>query len=423
MLHFNQFSKLKEATIVNQTTYTTGHKLELRKTAKDVLKDALKGDIELADPQEAIELVIGKGTASVYVKSGGQVYKIVGSESGINGSFNHAGGGKSDTHKKTRCKEAMSVIVFKHWQETGSLIDEDSAIKELTKWGADPSVYGSTYYTSAKLQLESFKKIKRMGTMHFEFQGDTYSAPIYAKAKALGGPKSADNWNPADIWLFNDSWKGNLKTELDKIEHIQELNLWIRRHYVKKNIVPISLKQASGKSHIELIEPIKYKNRQLDYDFTLNRIIIAGSCKSVFVETNSGFQFKANARAAKDNPNLFYEGTMKKENFSMGAIDKPEWDRFSRGEVPAGKTIKPTDGLLSRSLATYTKYKDVILQKDNENLWAPDFNSMDNLAKQRYIHCADFLKFVMENYEETIRFGFFASMKVSDINSMYLKIK
>jgi hypothetical protein len=416
---------IREATIVNQSNYGPGHKLVLRKKANKKIQDIMAGtEIEIATPNSgAEELKIGKGTEVVYIKTGNKIVKLIGSTSAINNSFNHAGGGKSNTHKTTRCKEALSLIIFKYYHESGSTLDEESAIRELKDWDADPLVYKSVYYSSAILQLVSFKKIKRMGDMIFEFQGDSNSAKIYAKAKILGAPKSADNWNPADIWLFNKSFASSIDSDLTKMKHLQELNLWIRKNYVTKNIVPISLKQASGKSSIELIEPIKYKNRKLDYDFSLNRIQIAGTCKSVFVETNSGFTFKANARAAKTNPNLFYEGTMKKENFAMGAIDKTSWDAFSSGKVPNGTDISPSKALLDRALETYNKYSQHIVKNDNAVLWEPDFITMDKLFQQRYITCADFLKFIMENYEETIRFGFFSSMKVSDKNSMYLKIK
>lgn len=427
ILSFKQFDsvlKLNEATIVNQSDYGPGHKLELRKTANKTIAAAMGKDIEIAaETADAEEVKVGTGTESVYIKTDGKILKIIGSASTINNSFNHAGGGKSDTHKKTRCKEAMSVIIFKHYLEKGSTMSEEDAIKELPKYDADPAVYNSVYYSSAVLQLVSFRKIKRMGDMIFEFQGDTYSAKIYAKSKVLGAPASPDNWNPADIWLFNSKFAGSMDSELSKINHIQELNLWIRRNYLSKNIVPISLKQAEGKSSIELIEPIKYKDRKLKYDFTLNKIQIAGTCKSVFVETKSGFTFKANARAAKDNPNLFYEGTMKNENFSMGAIDKTAWDEYSKGEVPNGKDIKPTPALLKKAAATYKKYSKNIAKKDNDVLFNPDFKKMDELFQQRYIHCADFLRFIMENYDDAIKFGFFASMKVTAINSMYLKIK
>ena len=183
------------------------------------------------------------------------------------------------------------------------------------------------------------------------------------------------------------------------------------------------MKQAAGKSSIELIEPIKYKDRKLKYDFSLNKVQIAGTCKSVFIETKSGFTFKANARAAKTNPNLFYEGTMKGENFSMGAIDKTSWDAYHKGAVPNGKDIKPTNALLKNAARIYKKYNSSISKKDNDVLFNPNFREMDILFQQRYIHCADFLDFIMSNYEESMKFGFYASMKVSAINSMYLKIK
>lgn len=428
LLSFKQFKSvlsLSEASIVNQTNYGPGHKLELRKSANKTIADAMGKDIEIAAANpDAEELKVGSGTESVYIKTDNKIIKIIGSKSSINNAFNHAGGGKSDTHKTTRCKEAMSVIVFKHYHENNSTIEEEDAIKELPKYDADKSVYKSVYYNSAVLQLTSFRKIKKMGdNMIFEFQGETNSAKIYAKSKVLGAPASPDNWNPSDIWLFNSEYASKIDSELEEIKHIQELNLWLRRNYLKKNIVPISLKQATGKSSIELIEPIKYKDRKLKYDFTLNKIQIAGTCKSVFVETKSGFIFKANARAAKDNPNLFYEGTMKSENFAMGAIDKTAWDSYSQGKVPNGKDIKPTTALLKKATSTYKKYKNNISQKDNDVLFKPDYNKMDELFKQRYIHCADFLSFIMENYDETMKFGFYASMKVSGINSMYLKIK
>ena len=107
----------------------------------------------------------------------------------------------------------------------------------------------------------------------------------------------------------------------------------------------------------------------------------------------------------------------------MGAIDKTAWDEFHKGKVPNGKDIKPTIRLLNGAKATYKKYNRNIVKKDNDVLFNPDFTKMDNLFQQRYIHCADFLKFIMENYDEAMKFGFYASMKVSAIISMYIKIK
>ncbi|MEO1917670.1 hypothetical protein [Candidatus Thioglobus sp.] len=415
---------LDEATIVNQKTYGAGHKLVVRATANKEIKSHFSKEVELAgETADVEELQIGKGTESVFIKDGKKITKVIGSTSTLNSSFNHAGGGKSDTHRTTRCKEALSLIVFKHWHESGSVIEEEAAIALLPKWDAETSVYKTVYYTSALLQLKSFKKIKQMKAMIFEFQGDTFSAKIYAKAKMLGAPSKADNWNPADLWLFNKAFASTMASELKEIKFIDELNHWIRRNYSFKNIVPISLKQATGSSSIELIEPIKYQNKTIEYDLRLKRVIIAGTTKSVFVESVSGFTFKANARSSAGNPTLFFEGTMAKENFAMGAIDKSTWNAYSKGAVPNASDIKPTKALMKSSLKTFKKYKGEIVQKNNDNLWNPDFESMDVLAQRRYITCADFLKFIMESYDDTMKFGFFASMKVSKINSMYLKIK
>lgn len=420
------FAKMlqNEASIVNQNKYGPGHKLVVRKSANRIVSGLFKNEVEISSPtNDAEEVKISGGSDSVYINSGGTVYKLVGTKSSIENSFNHAGGGKSDTNKKTRAKEAISLIVFKYYLEKGGIIGEDDAIDQMNNWNADPSVYTTNYYESAVLQLSSFKRIRNLKSMIFEFQGDKHSAKIYKKMKDLNGPSSVDNWNPADIWLFNDSYVNSMDSELNKMKHLQELNIWLKRNYIKKNIIPISLKQASGKSTIELIDPQKYIKREIEYDLSLTRIVIAGSLKSVFVETKSGFTFKANARSKETNPNLFYEGTMKGENFAMGAISKNEWDKFSKGEVPSGTSIKPTPALIQKAKNTYNAYKRYILLKDNDILFNPDISKMDELLQQRYIHCGDFLKFIMENFDEAMKFGFYASMKVSENNSMYIKIK
>lgn len=418
---FNDY--LNEASIVNQTDYLPGHKVELSKRAKKEYADALKGNIELAEPTDDAQ-EIGSGNAFVYVKAGGKTYKVLGTKSGIENSFNHAGGGKSDTHKKTRCKEAISLILFKAAHD-GKEVSEEEAIDMLPDYGAEQSVYNTNYYIGAKLQTQNFKRIKpiRGKKLIFEFQGDKYSKKIYNKKRELGGPSNDDNWNPADVWLFESSFAGRLDAELGDITTLNELNFWLRKSFLTGLICPISLKLPDKKSKMELINPLKYKNKKLDYDFSLDRMVIAGSLKSCFIETKSGYTFKANARAGKNNPNLYLEGTFKGENFAMGAIDAKLWDDYHNGSVLIGNQIKPDNRLLEKSKRVFNKYKRNILQKDNDILFNPDFKEMDTLLQQRYIAVATLVRFVMTNYEDTIRWSFFTAMKVSDTNSMYIKIK
>lgn len=416
---------LDEASIV-KGKYDAGHKLELSRRAPPHFVKALGKDIELADATDDM-IEVGTGTESIIVKSGGKVYKVNGTKSGINGAFNHksGGGGKADTHKATRVKEAISLLMFKNYQENGSPIKEEDAIELLPSLNAEADLYIEKFYDSALLQLSSYKKLKliRGKTLTFEFQGDKYSKKIYDKAKALGAPASADNWNPADLWIFETSFTSSITSELSDIETLNELNFWIRKSYLMGKVAPISLKQAKGKSTMELVNPIKYKNKKLTYDFNLNRITIAGSLKSVFIETNSGFTFKANSRGAASNPTLYLEGTMKQENFAMGAIDAKLWQKYHGGKVLNGTTIKPTTALLNSSKKIFNKYKSNITKKNNDILWNPDFKKFDNTLQQRYIAAASLLDFVMSDYNDVMRWGFFTAMKVTDTNSMYVKIK
>ena len=421
LISFKEY--LEEASIV-KGRYGAGHKIQPSKRAKDYITDKIKGEVELADPTDNAE-EIGSGAESIYVKSGNKVYKINGSKSGINDSFVHAGaGGKSDTHKTTRAKEAASLIVFKTYQENGSVVSEDDMLDQFPSYDADVDVYRSGYYDSAILQLEAYKRLKLLKgkSLVFEFQGDVNSKKIYDKAKTLGAPAKPDNWNPADLWIFEKSFATKLTSELSEIQSLNELNFWIRKSYLTGLLAPISLKASEGKAKIALINPLKYKNKKLNYDFSLDRVVIAGSLKSVFIETKSGFIFKANARSAATNPTLYLEGTMKSENFSMGAIDAKLWQSYHGGKVLNGTSIKPTKQLLNSSKAIFTKYKRNILEKNNDVLWKPNFDQMDTVRQQRYIAAASLLDFVMNDFDTIIRWGFFTSMKVTDTNSMYVKI-
>jgi len=297
-------------------------------------------------------------------------------------------------------------------------------LDQFPSYDADVDVYRSGYYDSAILQLEAYKRLKLLKgkSLVFEFQGDVNSKKIYDKAKTLGAPAKPDNWNPADLWIFEKSFATKLTSELSEIQSLNELNFWIRKSYLTGLLAPISLKASEGKAKIALINPLKYKNKKLNYDFSLDRVVIAGSLKSVFIETKSGFIFKANARSAATNPTLYLEGTMKSENFSMGAIDAKLWQSYHGGKVLNGTSIKPTKQLLNSSKAIFTKYKRNILEKNNDVLWKPNFDQMDTVRQQRYIAAASLLDFVMNDFDTIIRWGFFTSMKVTDTNSMYVKI-
>ena len=423
VVNFKQY--ITEASIV-KGKYEAGHKLELSRRAPPHFVKALGKDIELADATDDM-IEVGTGTESIIVKSGDKVYKVNGTKSGINGAFNHksGSGGKSDTHSATRVKEAISLLMFKHYQENGSAIEEEDAIALLSTMDAKEELYTEKFYDSALLQLVSYKKLKliRGKTLTFEFQGDKFSKKIYAKVKELGGPAKSDNWNPADLWIFETSFTSSITSELSDIETLNELNFWVRKSYLMGKLAPISLKQSTGKSTMELINPIKYKNKKLTYDFNLSKITIAGSLKSVFIETNSGYQFKANSRGAATNPTLYLEGTMSQENFAMGAIDAKLWQKYHGGAVLNGTSIKPTTALLNASKKIFNKYNSNITKRNNDILWKPDFKKFDNTLQQRYIAAASLLDFVMKDYTDVMKWSFFTAMKVTDTNSMYVKIK
>jgi len=430
MKAFKEF--ISEMTLVNrsQGEYPVGTQIKLSKTPNKGLVDLLKANN--LNTNSTIEIVdkfskeIGSGPFGINLSFDGVRVRINATQTVLNSSFAKLGGGKADTHKLTRVKEAASLVVFKHYQETGSVIDYSDAERQISRYGAESSFFNDRYYQSAILQLDSYKKLRQLkGQYVFEFQQDQYSKLIYDTAKKVGGISSYDNWNPGDLWLFRTGYVNVMSNELSRIINLNELNFWIRKNFLLGNVVSISLKASDKKSSLEIINPTKYKNKKLDYDFSLNRILIANSLKSCFIETNSGYTFKANARAKENNPTLYLEGTFKQENFSMGAIDAMAWKNYTKGIVKNGTGFSYTDRDLEESMKTFRRFSGaIVINSTNEEvLLKPDYHNWDDTKKRRYISIASLLDFVMRDFNEVIRWSFFTAMKVADTNSMYAKIK
>ena len=116
VLNFKQY--LEEASIV-KGKYPAGHKLQLSNKPKPYISKVLgtAKSIELSDATDDM-IEVGSGSESIIVKADGKVYKVNGAKTSINNSFNHKSGssGKGDTHKATRVKEAVSLLMFKNYQ-------------------------------------------------------------------------------------------------------------------------------------------------------------------------------------------------------------------------------------------------------------------------------------------------------------------
>ena len=356
------------------------------------------------------------------------------------GSGSKKEGGKISPQVATRCKEIMSLIIFKNWTDNSKIIEIEKAIALMSKYKADVDLCEpklEIYYQSALNQLKAFKKINIPKGAVYELQRENYSRPIYTKAKELGAT-DADSWNPADLWIFAID-KSTIKQEIKDFETLSELNDWLSKKYNSHEVFAISLKQVEGvnsKANLEIMQPATRDTglSANDLDFTLKTIYLPPSLKSERYVTNSGFILWANAKRSASNPELYFEGKMEKSKVFLGNIDKGTFTDFirERSTYPPALSIEPTKTLMDQSRAIYIKYADKIRIDPKEKTDQSIFKvlgigkgvlpEMTHLKKQRYIHLAYFLNFMMNNYDEAMKKAYTLAKSITPSSPMHLKI-
>lgn len=265
----------------------------------------------------------GKGSkVDVYFKDNrGEIIKLSGTSGKFNTTFNHNGGGKSDTGALTEVKELISLFVLLN----GAGVTEEQAIDSLTDKQAD--LYDSLFYRSAIKQFHSFSLFGHDTTSGYvgERQKGEYSTKIYDIAKKVTG-LHPDNWNPADVWLFKKSFLGEMNSFLNnfdvKVHPIIELNNWVYENTKNGNILPVSLKQIEDKNQAHT-EVVATNNVFPEHNYSVNEVAInLDTFNNFIVWTESGFGVRVGKKGSTDGFGIFAEGKEKGLSRSIGAIDK-----------------------------------------------------------------------------------------------------
>ena len=212
---------------------------------------------------------VAKGNKSITLKDDrNKIVLIEGSESSINGSFNHfTKNAKSNTNVLTEIKELVSMHLFESYIERGRVLKEEE-VKSMV--GKTKSVYetlfDSFYYESALKQLNELKKYKLKKGYHYERQKGSMTHELYKLARGLTG-KLDDNWNPGDVWMIRKNY--NMKPLLNS-KSANELNGELTKAFKKRDVIPISLKQVEkAQATSSIVDPSKLMTQKLDPSGTL----------------------------------------------------------------------------------------------------------------------------------------------------------
>ena len=430
------------ASITNSTKYGEGHAIvfkdklpatrlnELRRLNYQPTVDIFKISKDRNfKPEIVIEAGSGNESVNLIDKRRKKV-TIIGSASGIDGLFNHAGkSGKANTNLLTEIKETFSLVIFRAHTEMNKKLSEDEAIKEVEK--IIPRVmdnYQSVYYNSAIKQLVEYKKYAKDRGYEYERQGGKQTQKLYATARKLTN-KLSDNWNPADVWAIR---KGFDMKPLYDAREAAELNLRLVDAYEKRDILPISLKQVEkDRAKSSVIDPAKLFNQKLDLDLSYDQTDLSDTYKNFILKTKSGFAIRAGFKASAVTLNVSLEGRFIGAGYQTGAVDAKIYTQYMQDKynykLRSSTVSKNEHEIAKKELKEIFRKKNRLSNTIKNYEHAIDlFENADDLTKDRFSNLISYLySFLIlpKNFEEHMKFTYLCSKKITSDSSMYIIIE
>lgn len=430
------------ASITNNSKYGEGHGVvfkdklpamrlnELRRLNYRPLVDVFKITKSKGfKPDTVIEAGTGKDSVNLIDKRNKKI-QIIGSASGIDNLFNHAGGSsKANTNLLTEIKETFSLVLFRAQTETGRLLKEDEAIKEVEK--IIPRImdnYTTTYYTSAVKQLAEYKKYAKGRDYEYERQGGKHTKKLYEVARKLTG-KLNDNWNPSDVWAIKRNF--DMKPLYDSVT-ASELNLKLYKAFDERKILPISLKQVEkDRAKSSIIDPAKLFTQKLDLDLSYDQTDLSDTYKNFILKTKSGFAIRAGFKASAVTLNVSLEGRFIGAGYQTGAVDAKVYTAYMKDNYNykvRSSSVQPSDyetakKELKEIYRRSNKLSNTIKNYDH----AIDlFENADKLTKDRFANLISYLYsflIIPKDFEKHMQFAYLSSKKVSSDSSVYVIIE
>ena len=430
------------ASIVNNPKYGEGHQL--------VLKDKLSGSMASSfrqlgyepgksifkitlkkTPQPTKSFKVSEGNKSIlFFDKNNKKIILEGSESGINGIFNHySANAKSKTGLLTQIKETFSLEIFKNYFELNKTLKEEQAIELVSKTiSVAKENYDSVYYTSAIKQLDELKKFVKKKNYTYERQGADRTKELYIVARKLTN-KLSDNWNPGDVWMIQKNF--DMKPLLQS-KTASELNAKLTAAFNKRDVLPISLKQVElPKAKSSIIDPSNMMNQKLDLDLKFDRVDLSETFNNFIVITKSGFAIRCGFKASATTLNVSLEGRFIGAGFQTGAVDAKVYTKEVKEthnfDLRSSEVNKNDYTVSKKELKQmFDKYNRLSNTIDNYNTAIKLFDKGNKLVKDRFANLMSYMYsflIIPKKFEEHMKFCYFTSKKITTDSSIYLIIQ
>jgi hypothetical protein len=299
---------------------------------------------------------LGKG--KVFIDTKGNAYGLSAFKKTPEfGSGAGQGGGTENTDVQESAQSVVNSIAYKILEKTisaGDLTPENltaayavsdvtAGLDSIIEYVTSKKQWTPTFVNTANLLLRTFPSKSLQQHRGSSFVKSIYNAFAAAKKKANSSLNS-DKWNPADIWMVDESILG---IEFPTV--LEELNGMLVELYNDRKLVGISLKQLSGAGEIKVYN--------LDKDAT------------------KSYQYKGyDSRPTNNNTVLLYDDgsiTFRTFNFAGNFAGEIKGKKAAHGKIGQGPI---NDVLRSNDLPVLPSSKDLQVEfKSNNQKLIDDF--------------------------------------------------
>ena len=427
------------ASIVENKKYGENHKIVLKDKPVNSALFKKEGYI----PGRSVFLIVrrkvkaskfidlAKGNKSITLKDDkNKIVLIEGSESSINGSFNHfTANAKSNTNILTEIKELVSMYMFSSYIESGRVLKEEQVRSMVKSYKASyDQFFDSFYYESSLKQLNELKKYGLKKGYNYERQKGPLTNDLYKTARKLTG-KLDDNWNPGDVWMIRKNY--NMKPLIES-KTSSQLNGELTKAFKKRDIVPISLKQVEKpKATSSIIDPSKLMTQKLDLDLKFDRVDLSESFNNFIVISKSGFAVRVGFKASATTLNVSLEGRFIGAGFQTGAVDAKAYTKYVEDEygykLRGGAVDTASYQVAQKELKEmFGKYKRLSNTIENYDQAIRLFKKGNKLVQDRFANLMSYMySFLIKpkSFENHMKFNYFTSKKLTTDSSIYLIIQ
>jgi hypothetical protein len=296
---------------------------------------------------------------------------------------------KGDTAKvpKTEQQERGTIFCIEYFLRNKKMPTLDRINKEI---GFE---FDSDYYLSFREQVTACmasKVINKKSRIFLDSASKGDHAELFKNLKALGYKDKKDNWNPADIWIFNVR-----KTEIDKAlklaNTVNEYNDIIKALFEENKLIGVSLKKISGKGKFDVVDPTKREK----IEFSFKNIDYKDGQANFMVNSKEKFIIRAGFKAGAGK--VYYEGKMIGTKVQLGAISKIYISEYIKNAV-----------------------KEDIIEFEDE--WKVSKMNDDVRNTELLKKSIDVIVEVIKKDKDFLRNMYYSAMKQMDSSSIYLKI-